>query len=93
MVPFNIESNVTLFILEFVRSVVMNDFTERTDSLISVVNNWQRNASFILVSPQTRWNLLGNGDKILINILNLLFIILIILIKDKHNFNYFKYNF
>lgn len=33
------KSSVTLFILEFVRSVVMNDFTERTDSLISVVNN------------------------------------------------------
>lgn len=32
-------SSVTLFILEFVRSVVINDFTERTDSLISVVNN------------------------------------------------------
>lgn len=32
---------VTLFILEFVRSVVANDLTERTDSLISVVNNYQ----------------------------------------------------
>ena len=31
--------NVTIFILEFVRSVVKNDFTERTDSLISVANN------------------------------------------------------
>ena len=32
---------VTLFILEFVRSVVTNDLTERTDSLISVVNDYQ----------------------------------------------------
>lgn len=35
-------SCVTLFILEFVRSVVTNDLTERTDSLISAVNNGRR---------------------------------------------------
>lgn len=39
LLSLEITSSVTLFILEFVRSVVMNDFTERTDSLISAVNN------------------------------------------------------
>lgn len=39
----NLHNNVEIFILEFIRSVVNLEFTERIDSLISVSDNKQRN--------------------------------------------------
>lgn len=65
----------------------MNDFTERTDSLISVVNNWQRSAEKRLFKGKFLQNIIYKIIKIIYNT----YIILLKYIKA--NINISKYNF